>query len=361
MFPGSMRPEPLNELADRWGRHSTPTILNATSVMLRLQGLYLNTSTVLLAALCSGALGSTKAPAAPASEISYTFKQVELPLGAYPDSVSFALNDEGDIAGYYFDENWFAHSFIWHRGLVTSIDAPGFLDTAATSINSRGQVVGFIDDYSWGGGAVYDRETKVWTPLPDLLPDPNAVYGEWVVSINNHGTILGLAVGDMFPAREGWTFDGDSYDFFGLTGVDGQPTGVNPKGINDSVAITGYYYDPNIAVPGIGAWHGFLKKGKKITTFDIPGAFTTVPTAGINNEGDIAGTYTTGTQPPYSITGFVRHEGRFTSINYPGTTGNTFLNSINNKGQLLGQSWDEAGNQLIFIATPVGEHATPRH
>jgi probable HAF family extracellular repeat protein len=173
------------------------------------------------------------------------------------------INDLGDIVG--------SNLIVHNDGSMTTLQVPprstGF---GAWSINNLGQVVG-----SWSnidhliGGFLYSNGSYNYN-LTALKYDP--AFG-----INNRGQIVGQA----FDPNTGPGYlllpDG-SYTTFGtFTTV--------PHGINESAQIVGYSY----MYPD-GMHHAFLMTDGVFTTFDVPGASMT-EAYGINNAGDIVGTY----------------------------------------------------------------------
>src|SRR6266404_2704432 len=52
-----------------------------------------------------------------------------------------SINEQGAIAGYYYDAGFAAHGFVRNgRGTITTFDVPGALQTFAQSINERGAI-----------------------------------------------------------------------------------------------------------------------------------------------------------------------------------------------------------------------------
>jgi uncharacterized membrane protein len=106
-----------------------------------------------------------------------------------------------------------------------------------------------------------------------------------------------------------------------------------------------------------GTIGSFLKDRKgPVTTFAVPGAQATLA-AGINDRGQIAGTYydpgfILGGGPPPSSTvhGFVREpNGTITRIDLPSPFDGTGGTDINDRGQLVGQTADAQGRGVGFL------------
>jgi probable HAF family extracellular repeat protein len=67
--------------------------------------------------------------------------------------VAAAVNDRGQVAGYFYDGG----SFLWSRGQLVDLGGvPGATVTQAQGINERGQVVGYtgIDAFLWQRGRI---------------------------------------------------------------------------------------------------------------------------------------------------------------------------------------------------------------
>ena len=77
---------------------------------------------------------------------------------------------------------------------------------------------------------------------------------------------------------------------------------------------------------------GALVPSYSFTTINVPGA-TNTQANGINNRGEIVGSFTdaTGTH------GFIYSAGTFTTINVPGATGGTEAYGINDNGHVVGR------------------------
>jgi uncharacterized membrane protein len=107
--------------------------------------------------------------------------------------------------------------------------------------------------------------------------------------------------------------------------------GTTAHGINDAGQIVGTYID------GHGLAHGFLDSGGRYTALDVPGVSNSGTDAyGINNAGQIVGSVR-----PYNIrapvSGYLFEGGNYTLLNVPGAY-STFGYGINGAGQIVGSS-----------------------
>jgi hypothetical protein len=132
-------------------------------------------------------------------------------------------------------------------------------------------------------------------------------------------------------------------------------TSTVPFSINDSGAVTGYYYSPTVHLGG------FIRDAEGcITTFEFPGAGETEPIS-INASGEVTGYWTTANTygPPWQ--GFVRNRwGVYTSINVPGST-SVWPVAINANGTVIGYYSTATDYQLPFygfVRSPNGAITT---
>ena len=57
-----------------------------------------------------------------------------------------AVNDEGDMFGWYDDVDGVTHAFLLRHGRFSTIDVPGSTFTRGNALNDRGDTVGWYDD-----------------------------------------------------------------------------------------------------------------------------------------------------------------------------------------------------------------------
>lgn len=154
------------------------------------------------------------------------------------------------------------------------------------------------------------------------------------VRLQSHVCVFLLVVSALFT--QVFAHAADSY-IFTAADVPGailtQPTGINDRG-----QVVGFDREPTGSTDQFGgvvyADHGFLAADGRLTHIDVPGAQGTVAT-GINNRGQIVGTYFSGNNSH----GFLLSHGRFTTIDVPGSA-STELRGINDRGDIVGMYGD---------------------
>jgi hypothetical protein len=313
-----------------------------------------------------------------------------------------AINDEGEIIGYYVDSDGLVKSFLREPdGTYVAVDPPGTtFGTIIWSINNRGSVTGTFTDQSGVIHAYLRTHDGKYTqidvegagPLCCTLglniSEEDAVAGEYVDSANLfHGYLrfvdgkverfsakgaggTGPQQGTLTAGTDGLNRKGDIaggyFDeanvlhgllrfrdgriaFFDVDGAGtGSGQGTNAAGINNWLAIPGNYIDQN------NVSHGFLRFANGYTErFDVRAAGTgsgqgTVP-ENINSQGDIVGNYidSTGT-----TRGFLRNlDGRIATFEIPNAIG---LFPVNNNRMNVIVGYYEDANKVFrgFLRTP---------
>jgi hypothetical protein len=298
---------------------------------------------MLMATIHHGAIAQGANPP-PATRTYYQFTTIDLSsLGAQTqpgDSFPSGINDMGLVAGLYYDAGGHYDGFLWQNGTVSTLDAPGFVDTLLGNANNRGVVIGNYDNSTVAShAALYSINTQTWTQLPDIPGKPINAGN----AINNQGVALGMAYeGDSNNSTNGvgWTWNGSVYSFFTIPQQTNGYLGIFPLGINDSGQVTGYYADSQ------GKTHGFIKDGSTITSFDVPGAENTYADT-INNKGEVVGNYTVGNVSH----GFLLSGTECVTVDFP-SADNTVLVGNNNIGQITGFQWQASQGAQVFLATP---------
>ena len=149
--------------------------------------------------------------------------------------------------------------------------------------------------------------------------------------------VLGFAAGG-----QGYLLDDGRFRPIAVPGA----TGTLPFGINDRGEIVGTYDDAE------GRSHGFVWERGRHRTIDAPGATGSTPEGfsgtgafGINDRGQIVGTYVGGDG---HLRGYLWERGRFRPIDAPGATDTTGFD-INDRGQITIQAGSAEDPFLNFL------------
>ncbi|HEX3503105.1 MAG TPA: FecR domain-containing protein [Xanthobacteraceae bacterium] len=265
----------------------------------------------------------------------FTINPNELEDGPNPSGV-YAINDAGQVTGYYLDSFQIKHGFLYSNGTYTNIDDPsaGFEGTFPTVINNNGEIAGFYyDNNNLIHGFTYVGGTYT------TLDDPSAVYGTFVRAINDSGVIAGNynGAGDV---NYGFVYANGAF-----TTID-DPSAVRGGtfivGMNDAGAVVGYYYDAQ------GISHGFIYSNGVYTTLNDPSNVLGTVAQGIDDEGEVVGYYLGGDASEH---GFIYSNGSYTKIDAIPNVYQTNIESINDSGQIAG-FYSGNGNVYTFVDTP---------
>jgi uncharacterized membrane protein len=197
----------------------------------------------------------------------------------------------------------------------TTVNVPGAINTYPHGVNNSGVVVGQYQDKSqaWHG---YILSGKKLTKLDDPNGVDAACFG---ISLNGAIAVVGY-YGKFDGVITGFLYkNGKFTDIPGPAGA----TASYAYGINDNGDIVGSYVD------SAGATHGFLLKGKTYTTLDVPSANWTIAT-GINNKGGVILIWLGSQNYETSL-----YNGKtYKTINVPGASGSE-ASGINTEGDVI--------------------------
>jgi len=279
----------------------------------------------------------------------YSFTTIDNPAGAGTTNPR-DINNAGQIVGSYRD-NTGNHGFLFQNGVFTPIDDPlAAANTTANGINQSGQIVGSYVDANNATHAFLFKDGMFFT-----IDDPLATKGTVALDINTAGQIVGFYTAD----------DGVHGFIRSITGAfttfdapAGSPLngGTQPQSINDEGQIVGNLTD------AAGMEFGFVFSNG---TF-LGVAFTTSFAEGINNGGQVTGSYLTDNKFHGFLydAGFpISNGGSFTTLDDPqatGPSGFTFPNGINDAGRIVGvYTVSGTTGQHGFLATVVPNAPPP--
>jgi hypothetical protein len=155
-----------------------------------------------------------------------------------------SINNAGQVVGSYSDGSR-PFGYHWNAGVVTTINVPGSVFTAATGINDAGHVTGIYSTNLIGGnyrGFVWSNGT--FLSLNFNVPGANMTFA---MDINNSGDITG----DYSPATGGRGFVYRNGVYTTLEPPGAHPGLIFPSGINNLGQVVGNY-------SGEDTIHGFL-------------------------------------------------------------------------------------------------------
>jgi uncharacterized membrane protein len=254
----------------------------------------------------------------------YSFQAIKVPNAS--DTFALGINDHGDVVGYYRhigDLSLNLYGFFYSDGEFFDIGAPWEFPV---DINQSGEIVTYVGD------VIKKHETISLN-----------VYAN---GLNNRGTVVGWR---SVPGTNGLAFVWQKGIFTSIVTPADIPgiLGSSATGINEKNQIVGYYFFDAPCPLCLFEFHGFIKDGEQIITFDHPNG-AAFP-AGINNKGEIVGFF----HDTYFGGSFHFSDGVFTDLTEanPDACCGINLTGINNRGQIVGH-YSQFGENIGFIGTP---------
>lgn len=239
-----------------------------------------------------------------------------------------AINNSGQIVGWYVDTDSDEHAFLYNAGEFSKVETENASIKRAQDITDTNLIVGWCENMDGHHGFLLDGDSF------NIIDYPGATRTD-VNAINENGNIVG-----RYDGFFGFLYDPITKGFstFDCSPGSGQ---TDPKGNNDSGWILGDYNTSS----GDGA---FLYEDSTCDPIAFPGAVRT-SASDINNDGVIVGSYDDGTNWHGYLYDF--NKGTFISIDFPNAT-KTYAYGINDAGQIVGYYLDSSGYHG-FLATPV--------
>ncbi len=274
----------------------------------------------------------------------YRFVKINVPNSV--ETQATGINARGDIVGSYIDADGVHHGFLLRKGVFTTIDVPRAAETwAARGINARGDIVGNFDEPHYIAQHGFLLSNGKFTQID--YPGSSQTVLE---RINNAGDITGT----WFDARG---------NVSGFIRKDGKFHNVKiPGGANENVRAAqdnGRVLVGSVYTNFPFGSHGFIRrKPGEFELIDYPGL--SVPCTGlrsINQRGDMVGAFArlNADEPCYPPVreghGFLFRNGEFTVIDFPGSPATDAM-CINDDGVIVGRYTDRNGNLHGFKAVP---------
>jgi probable HAF family extracellular repeat protein len=266
------------------------------------------------------------------------------------------INNEGFIAGY-FGSGAAGHP---NKGYVLrppfaqrdfgNENFPGSVQTQVTGLNDRGVTVGFwsrqntasMSNANFGFYSINGRFFAVNFPTGTPAKPPV----DQLLGVNDHDVAVGFFT-NASGINRGYTYDINTRTFSRVLvpGSAGLGPSLTAAAINNSGDVAGFYSKTASAVDA------FLKlRSGRFITIAFPGASMT-QAFGVNDSGEVVGTYTVGTGNSAVTHGFTWLGGQFVSVDIGGASSTT-INGVNDEGDLVGFYTDAKGNTDGFVALP---------
>jgi uncharacterized membrane protein len=273
----------------------------------------------------------------------YRFTKIDFPGATYTNGNG--INARGDIVGRYDDVNGVGHGYLLRKGVFSTIDFPHASLTGPRAINARGDIAGRFqfEDGIDHGFLLHDGQfTQIDFPNTSTTTPRG---------INNAGDVTGNYPNpNCGDCESGFILKDGVFQDIHIPG--GFTSDVWSAQDNGQVMVGDAAMEPDFSL------HGFLrKKTGEFQLIDFPGL--TAPCTGprwINERGDIVGIFeyidaVDDCYVPFPLHGFLLHQGKYISIDFPGST-NTAVLAINDDGQIVGWYTDKDGNTHGFRGEP---------
>lgn len=155
----------------------------------------------------------------------------------YGQGTATAINDAGDVVGYYFGSDWKPVAFISYGNQSTRkaipLKLPDNIGAYPTGINNKGQIVGYYVSPNYWTDQPYRQKIRSFIlddkGFRDLgnLPGGDTVEA---TAINNQGQVVGSA-NNADGETHAFVYNGKGiYDLGTLDGNESYATGINDKG-----------------------------------------------------------------------------------------------------------------------------------
>ena len=107
------------------------------------------------------------------------------------NTTAAAINNAGEIAGFYADAAGNFNGFIDNGGVFTTLNAAGAMDTTLLGLNNEGEAVGFDMD---ADGLMHGIACSVMALTCQQFDDPNGIGTTTFNGVNDLGQIVGFYV-----------------------------------------------------------------------------------------------------------------------------------------------------------------------
>ena len=317
---------------------------------------------VLLSTATTAALVFSAAAISTASAAGYSFVTINSTGGDGDFTQLLGINNAGAIAGYFGDgsvvpNNGFTVKSPYGSADFTAQNVPGAVQTQVIGINNIGTTVGFAADAA-GDNIGFVYKGGVFTPVINPNSGTVPTTTNQLLGVNDSNIAAGFYV-DAAGVTQGElvNVNGPSLLFQPVTvPASYGPTATTATDVNNAGDVSGFFTN------AAGNTIGFLIVGTTFIPLNDPfGNSTSTMAFGLNNENEVVGSFV---GPDDNNHGFVYNwiTNNWTTVDDPNANGNTsfgvegtFINGVNDKGQLVGFYADNVNG---FLANPVPEPST---
>lgn len=310
--------------------------------------------------LLTGALAGLLCPSVSKAASNYTFQTLNNQNDPTFNQL-LGINNGGTLSGYFGvgsatnPNKGYTVAPPYSQASYTNENFPGSVQTQVVGINSNNfpTTVGFwVDGNDNNFGFV--KQGSTFTTVTNPSTPAGAAFNQ-LLGVNNNNVAVG------FYADANGNFQAYSYNIAGTTfAAITLPSNFNAMmttatGINDAGVISGFYVDT------AGNTHGFLDNGGTFSSFDDPaGAGTNTSFFGINNNGQVVGSFTDANDVNNGLLYNILSN-TWTTLNDPNASATpafdvtgTIINGVNDRGQVVG-FYSDGTNVNGFLATPAPE------
>jgi len=294
------------------------------------------------------------------------------PAGA-SDVQALGLNDAGLVVGSYMDAKGNTDGFVFSTatGTYTTVIDPHAKPVAGSTttttvvngVNDQGQLVGFYVDANGNTDGMLvnpGSQTFLWEfHTHDNAADPTF---NQLLAINNAGVIAGYDGSGMPGGKpnQGYTL-ASPYGPHSYTN-ENFPSSAQTQvtGINNAGETSGFWVDAN------GNSYGFVDVNGRFITATDPlaptiGGVVNEQFLGLNDEGQVAGFFTTDAQGDTASFIYSTETGSFSAVKIAGATSIT-ATDINDKGEISGYytkggvsaGFLDTNGKIVTLAGPAG-------
>jgi len=288
-----------------------------------------------------------------------------LPEGGY-ESFANAVNSRGQVVGLATntipdDFSLFgtaqARAFLWQNGRMQDLGTLGGTDSIALLLNEQGQIVG--ESYTDSSPSAYCA--NIGFPLTTgaflwengKMTDLGSFGGSctFASDLNNRGQVIGLSTLRGDTVQHPFLWDHGVLTDLGTLG------GNNGFGdaLNDAGDVVGW-----ASLPGDQALHAFLWKNGTMIDLGTVGGDACSFGFTINSIEQVVGISVPGCDFSQARASFWEDGGPMVDLNSlipPSATLHlTFSETINDRGEIVGNALDSEGNQHAFLLIPCDEN-----